>query len=278
MTLTDAATGLVNEIIWVTARAADSLTVVRGQEATSAKAWLAGDFASNLLTAGQMSAIQGSNSAFTNRAVYQIIGGVQQVSVNGAAYTSVGAGVFTWPASGTALVEGTGAGASAGSMGTTTTNGAAGGGAGATCKDYITGQTPGSTTVVTLGVAGASVAGTGTANGANGNAGTATTFGVFFSAGGGSPGQGAAGLGATAGGLGGVATGATININGGPGEDGGPTGGTGGNGVYGGAGVGRATSAPQLDGAAPGAGGGGPYDTAGLRSGAGDNGILIVDF
>jgi microcystin-dependent protein len=52
MTLTDAATGLVNEIIYITSRSNDVLTAVRGQEGTLAKAWLIGDYASCFPTAG----------------------------------------------------------------------------------------------------------------------------------------------------------------------------------------------------------------------------------
>jgi len=52
LTLTDAATGLLTEIVQVTARATDTLTVVRAQEGTTALTWAAGDITANLLTAG----------------------------------------------------------------------------------------------------------------------------------------------------------------------------------------------------------------------------------
>jgi hypothetical protein len=52
-TLVDAATGLLNEIVWCTARSGDVLTVARAQEGTTGLAWNAGDFFSNLWTAGQ---------------------------------------------------------------------------------------------------------------------------------------------------------------------------------------------------------------------------------
>jgi hypothetical protein len=52
LTLTDAATGLIHEIVWVTARSGDTLTVQRAQEGTSARSWLAGDVAGNWWTAG----------------------------------------------------------------------------------------------------------------------------------------------------------------------------------------------------------------------------------
>ena len=54
LTLTDAATGKINEIVNVTSRTGDTLTVVRGQEGTSPLAWSAGDFAANFLTAGSL--------------------------------------------------------------------------------------------------------------------------------------------------------------------------------------------------------------------------------
>jgi hypothetical protein len=60
-TLTDAATGLLNEIISCTARTVDTLTVVRAQEGTVALSWLAGDLFNQLWTAGQAAAMQQSS-------------------------------------------------------------------------------------------------------------------------------------------------------------------------------------------------------------------------
>lgn len=51
-TFVDAATGLLNEIVWCTARASDTLTIIRAQEGTTALNWSAGDLFSNLWTAG----------------------------------------------------------------------------------------------------------------------------------------------------------------------------------------------------------------------------------
>ena len=60
-TLTDAATGLVREIVKVTAITGDVLTVVRAQEGTTATTWLTGDIFAQLLTAGQMATfVQGT--------------------------------------------------------------------------------------------------------------------------------------------------------------------------------------------------------------------------
>lgn len=52
LTLTDQATGLLNEIVHVTARSGDTITMVRAQEGTTALAWSAGDLATMLYTAG----------------------------------------------------------------------------------------------------------------------------------------------------------------------------------------------------------------------------------
>ncbi len=51
-TLVDAATGLYNEIVYVTARSGDTMTVVRAQEGTVARSWLVGDTFANFWTAG----------------------------------------------------------------------------------------------------------------------------------------------------------------------------------------------------------------------------------
>jgi hypothetical protein len=57
MSFVDAATGLVTEIVNVTARSSDICTIVRGQEGTTARAWLAGDTATDLWTAGSAAAM-----------------------------------------------------------------------------------------------------------------------------------------------------------------------------------------------------------------------------
>jgi len=62
-TLTDAATGLLNEIVWVTQVVGDTLTIQRGKEGTSPQAWSANDLFAELWTAGQAGAMlqQGQN-------------------------------------------------------------------------------------------------------------------------------------------------------------------------------------------------------------------------
>ena len=54
LTFTDAATGSQREIVSVTNVTGDTLTIVRGQEGTAARPWLAGDFADHMITAGSM--------------------------------------------------------------------------------------------------------------------------------------------------------------------------------------------------------------------------------
>ncbi len=57
LTLNDAATGLVYEIVYCTARSTDTLTVVRGQEGTAAVSWLANDRAFLTATAGALGSL-----------------------------------------------------------------------------------------------------------------------------------------------------------------------------------------------------------------------------
>ena len=52
LTISDAATGNTREIVYVTSRAGDTITMMRAQEGTIARAWSAGDNAENLWTAG----------------------------------------------------------------------------------------------------------------------------------------------------------------------------------------------------------------------------------
>jgi hypothetical protein len=53
-TFVDAATGLLDEIVWCTSRSSDTLTIARAQEGTTALAWNAGDYCSNQVTAGTL--------------------------------------------------------------------------------------------------------------------------------------------------------------------------------------------------------------------------------
>ena len=75
-TLVDAATGLVKEIIYVIGVSTDTFTVIRGQEGTTARSWLSGDYISNWLTAGQMSAMLQTNAVPTFSTTGQVFFGV----------------------------------------------------------------------------------------------------------------------------------------------------------------------------------------------------------
>lgn len=55
--LNDAATGLLYEVIYVTAVSGDDFTILRGQEGTVALTWIAGDLIANVVTAGQMASM-----------------------------------------------------------------------------------------------------------------------------------------------------------------------------------------------------------------------------
>lgn len=69
LTFNDAATGLLTEIVYCTSRTGDTLTIVRAQEGTTAQAWLAGDLAANLITAGLLAAYQQSAALSPARTV-----------------------------------------------------------------------------------------------------------------------------------------------------------------------------------------------------------------
>lgn len=56
LTFKDAATLLISEIVWVTNVTGDIITMQRGKEGTTAKAWVSGDIAAQLITAGTMQA------------------------------------------------------------------------------------------------------------------------------------------------------------------------------------------------------------------------------
>lgn len=54
LTIIDAATGSLTEIVHVTARGGDVFTIQRGQEGTVARAWSANDIVANMMTAGTL--------------------------------------------------------------------------------------------------------------------------------------------------------------------------------------------------------------------------------
>lgn len=69
LTLNDAATGLLTEIMYCTGRVGDTLTVLRAQEGTVAQAWIAGDLAANLVTKGQMAAMVQTAALYPSRII-----------------------------------------------------------------------------------------------------------------------------------------------------------------------------------------------------------------
>ncbi|CFQ68051.1 hypothetical protein [Yersinia enterocolitica] len=62
LTLIDAATGTLTEIVHVTARTGDIMTIVRGQEGTTNRLWSANDIAANMMTAGTLDLFAQSGS------------------------------------------------------------------------------------------------------------------------------------------------------------------------------------------------------------------------
>jgi hypothetical protein len=54
LTLVDSATGSLTEIVHVTARTGDIMTIERGQEGTVSRAWSANDIAANMMTSGTL--------------------------------------------------------------------------------------------------------------------------------------------------------------------------------------------------------------------------------
>lgn len=97
LTLKDASTGNTTEIMHCTARAGDVLTVVRGQEGTTALNWAAGDFVGNLLTAAVAAAF--FQGASTNLA-WVVVGGFTDADMASAVATinaSANGGVLYLP-------------------------------------------------------------------------------------------------------------------------------------------------------------------------------------
>lgn len=69
LTLTDQATGLIKEIVHVTERVGDQITIVRAQEGTNAVAWAANTIAANLMTAGQFAAMVQTTQLYPARVI-----------------------------------------------------------------------------------------------------------------------------------------------------------------------------------------------------------------
>lgn len=202
LTLVDAATGQLSEIVHVTARSGDTMTITRGQEGTTARAWSANDIAANMLTAGTISLLapldspaltgtptvptaspgtsttQAASTAFVAGAITAAIGRLINIQV----FTS--SGTYT-PTAGTTRIKVKaigGGGAGGGAVATSTgVSAGGGGGSGAYAEGYYTSGFSGLT--VTIGAAGAS------ASGAEGGNGGTTSFGALISCPGGGGGQ-----------------------------------------------------------------------------------------
>jgi len=310
LTIVDAATGQLTEILHVTARSGDTMTVSRAQEGTTARAWSANDIVANMLTAGTIALLaplaspsfSGTPTAPTpttgdSSTQLATTAFVAARAINMARFTTSGS--WTCPAGVTTVYVsggggGGGGGGGAGSVGSGQSSSCGGGGGAGqnVIKTPVT-VVPGTVYAITIGAAGtAGVAGiAGTAGSAGGDGG-ATTFGSLLTlSGGGGGGGGAVGPGA-GGGIGGGIGG----TNGGSAGGGGSTvsvvfgvGGTGGSSPFGTSG--GATRTGNASGGATGpagygycSGGGGGGGVANVPSGigtsgsAGQAGILILEW
>lgn len=244
------------EVIWVTARSGDTLTVVRAQEGTSASGFNAGDTFTNFCTAGQMAAmVQTALLIAPGWQIYQTPGSYSYVPSASSALA------FLWGPGGG------GGGCSGNNYGT-------GGGGGSFAAKFFSGLTSSSPVSVTVGTGGSG----GSSGGGTGGTGTETSFGsvnAFGGAGGGGNGD--------SGGVGGNAFGGDINISG---FGGGYGLFTGGGTLLGGAGGPAWFSPGPLPGVNatgggspfPGAGGNGAGSSSGTgyAGGPGSNGLVIV--
>lgn len=74
-------TGLPNEIVRVTSRTGDTMTVVRGQEGTTAQAWNVGDTFANFVTAGFLNQLVDAGSLQAQTGNYAIDSGTANAGV-----------------------------------------------------------------------------------------------------------------------------------------------------------------------------------------------------
>lgn len=202
LSLWDAATGTINEIMWCTARSGDTMTVVRGQEGTTAVSWLAGDNVNNFWTAGSFGAFAQLGTTFgaMNR---------QFITTSGT-YTPSANMVYC-------EVRAQGAGGGGGGVGSPGPASAGAGAAGEYRSGFYSASTIGASQTVSIGAGGAA----GNTSGTNGTAGGNTTFGNLITAIGGSYGAGVATTGEGGGGLGGTGgSGGSLAIPGSPGGNG----------------------------------------------------------
>ena len=115
LTLNDAATGSFYEVVYVTAISGVTLTVLRGQEGTSALNWSIGDYAYSTLTAGSAASFANINGSASQ--VFNVSPGVsanEAVNLGQFASTLAASGYQKFPSGlivqwGTATVPGTSA-------------------------------------------------------------------------------------------------------------------------------------------------------------------------
>ena len=185
LTFNDRLTGAVYEVTYCTARTADTLTVIRGQEGTTAMAWLLGDYAYCAWTA-ELSfwATNRGEQAFPASGTFVVPYGVFQVFAR----------VWGGGGGGGSAVEVASAGSGAGPGGYT--------------EGWFA-VTPGQSITVTVGAGGV-----GSTGSFNGTAGGSSSFGSFCSATGGGGGYYSAGGGQTTVGLPGAGSGGQVNLTG----------------------------------------------------------------
>lgn len=102
LVVTDAATKANHEVMYVTARSGDVLTVTRGEEGTSAGTWIVGDICLNAPTAGTIGALaQLNGAAFTGACTFASTVGFSGVTT----VPTQSAGNSTTRAASTAFVQ-----------------------------------------------------------------------------------------------------------------------------------------------------------------------------
>ncbi|MEH5889120.1 hypothetical protein [Enterobacter roggenkampii] len=211
LTLIDAATGQLNEIVHVTARVGDTMTIVRGQEGTTSRAWSANDIAANMLTSGTLglfaqlespafsgaptaptaeagtSTTQIASTAFVAASILAATGRF----INTQIFTS--SGTYT-PSAGTKKIKvyatgGGGGGGGSAATDSTTRSCGGGGGAGSTVISVFNISDITTPVSITIGSGGSAGAGGGSSGGVGGNGGS-TLFGSLITAAGGFGGGG----------------------------------------------------------------------------------------
>lgn len=92
LVLLDEATKEIREVIWVTARSGDTMTIQRAKEGTTAKVWLVGDICQLATTAGTLGAMQQADdvTAAINAVLQNVIFPVGSFFSNGATVTDPG--------------------------------------------------------------------------------------------------------------------------------------------------------------------------------------------